>query len=189
MTDHLALTDPQTTFTTPGMVKPTKGATELMSRSITRRSLGLNMIVGLGGLHSTRGLTDRLWTQSSPRQLLTPVVLEAYAVPPGLWGKWVYVNHGSAIDIINIRVELDINQDGTGSIYYANDDTEYQTQCEEVEFDQYTNVKWSTNGNQLLFTVISGNSSFTNTCDTSQNYKKTLAVHMHSLPTRCRGIR
>jgi hypothetical protein len=152
-----------------------RGTTELMSRNITRRSLGLNMILGLGGLHGARGVTDRLWSSPNPSQLFTPVVLESYAVPPALWGKWVYVNHANAISIINIRLELDINQDGTGSIYYASDNTEYQTNCEQVEFDQYTNVKWSTNGKQLLFTVISGNSSFDNTCDQSQNYNRSIS--------------
>jgi len=151
-----------------------KSTTELMSRSITRRSLGLNMILGLGGLHSTRGLTDRLRTSPSPRRFFTPVVLQPNAVPPKLWGKWVYHNQGNAIDTIIERLELDFNRDGTGFIYYSNNDTEYQTRYEAVEFDQYTTGNWITNGQQLIFTG-SGNSSYDNTCNPALNYNRNIS--------------
>jgi hypothetical protein len=134
------------------MDRATKGTTELMSRSITRRSLGLNMIVGLGGLQSARGLTDRLLTHPSPRQLLTPVVLEPTVPPPEIWGTWVYRNQASAIEMIVEQLELVIRPDTSGTMRYSRDVTEYQTRCEAVELDQYTQGNWSVNGQQLIFT-------------------------------------
>ena len=54
-------------ITTGGIDQATKGSTALIRRSISRRSFGLNMIVSLGGLHSARGLNDRLWAAPSLR--------------------------------------------------------------------------------------------------------------------------
>ena len=73
----------------------------------TRRAVGLNMIVGLGGLHASRGLIDRLLGSPETRLLATPVADST--LPPGLVGTWVYHNQGEAIAIIVEQLQFVFN--------------------------------------------------------------------------------
>jgi hypothetical protein len=155
-------------ITTGGMGLTAAASTKFVPRSVTRRSFGLNMMLGLGGLHGAGGLTDRLSTSPSPRQFVTPVVLQP-TVPEELWGTWVYHNQASAIQMIVERLELVIRPDSTGTVTYSRDATEYQTRCEMVELDQYTVGNWHINGQQLIYTG-SGNSTFHNTCNPATDY-------------------
>jgi hypothetical protein len=161
-------------ITTGGVDHARKGSVALTRRSITRRSLGLNMIVGFGGLHGARGLADRLWTAPSLRKFATPVVLQQPLIlPKEWWGLWRYQNQASAGEMIVEQLDVNITQDSTGYVAYARDTTEYQTRCETVELDKYTTLTWSTDGQRLIWTG-SGTSQFENTCNPATNFNRNI---------------
>ena len=128
----------------------------------TRRAVGLNMIVGLGGLHASRGLTGRLLGSPETRPLATPVADST--LPPGLVGTWVYHNQGEAIAIIVEQLQFVFNSDGSGSITFQRVTTQFQTGCAENFIASWPDGMWDfVNGNRLNWTGA-GSSIDTNSC-------------------------
>jgi hypothetical protein len=134
------------------------------------------MILGLGGLHGARGLTDRLWTPPGPKQFVTPVVLQP-TVRPELWGTWQYNNSANAIVRIVEQMTLDIRIDATGSVRYGRLETEYQTGCESGVSAEWPQGNWSTNGQQLIFNGP-GTEDDRFTCNPAQNTTHPLNSHL-----------
>ena len=132
------------------------------SQSITRRTLGLNTILGLGGFQGLGRLTGL-----GPRHFATPVVLQP-TVPEDLWGTWLYKNQASAIEMIVEQLQLDIRLDATGSVTYAREVTEFQDGCVSAVLAQWPEGNWRLNGQQLIFTGA-GTEEDRYTCNPAQN--------------------
>jgi hypothetical protein len=170
MTDHLALTIPQTTSTTAGMAKPTKGATKLIRRSITRRSFGLNMIVGLGGLHSARGLTGSGWLSPRSGQLAKPVVLYNSVLEsfPGTW-KWAD-NGGDGSTLINRQLQFIIKEDTNGDMTFGLVQSQIGGCTQQDIWDATGEWIWQESSDELDFNC-SGFHYQSFSCSPSQNNK------------------
>jgi hypothetical protein len=119
----------------------TDAASKNALKELTRRAVGLNMIMGLGGLHGARGLTDRFWGSPEARPLATPVA--STTLPPGLVGTWVYHNQAQAIETIVEQLQFVIGSDGSGSIIFQRRTTEFQTGCMQNFIASWPNGNWT----------------------------------------------
>jgi hypothetical protein len=145
-------------------------------KELTRRVVGLNMIMGLGGLHASRGLGDRLLGAPEPHRFATPV--QASGVPSGLAGTWRYVANQEAIVLITQQLDLTINIDAngnaTGSIMFGDVEADFQTpNCTRTIFANWPSGVWTFANNQLNWSGA-GTATVTFACTPSQNSSMTL---------------
>jgi hypothetical protein len=143
----------------------TNGSTALMRRSITRRSLGLNMIVGLGGLHGARSLTGSGWLSPKPGRRATPVVLYK-SVPASFYGAWAWSdNNTSGLTQINRKLQFIINTDASAEMTYGLVQSQINGCTQQDIWDLTGNWAWDVANDELQFQGSGTHyRSFTLTC-------------------------
>jgi hypothetical protein len=126
----------------------TDAASRHALKELTRRAVGLNMILGLGGLHGSRDLGGRFWDLPEQRPLATPV--QASGLPSALFGEWVWPDQGTdGSTLYTQKVDLIINSDSSGTFIFT-------AQQSEIGGSGCTNTQvatimgtWSVNGQAL----------------------------------------
>jgi hypothetical protein len=155
----------------------TDGASKNALKELTRRAVGLNMIMGPGGLHGSRGLSGRFWDLPEQRPLATPV--QASGLPSGLAGTWEYVANQEAFVLISQKLDLTINIDAnghaTGSLMFGDTQANFQTpNCTQILFANWASGIWTFANNQLNWSGP-GIATVTFACTPSQNSTRTLS--------------
>lgn len=146
-----------------------------ISGSITRRSLGLNMILGLGGLHAARRLSGPGWSSAEPGLFATPVVL-LNSVPTSLEGTWQYKDRGTDGSIlINREVVLIVYPDATAELTYGLVQSQINGCVQQDIWDWIGNCTWYGDSTELQFNG-SGTRYESFTCSPSQNNKLPTSV-------------
>jgi hypothetical protein len=138
-------------------------------KELTRRVVGLNMIMGLGSVHAARGLGDRLLGAPEPRMAATPV--QASGLPSNFFGVWKFEDDGTDGSNLHIqRMVVTINSDTSGEVDFATQVSEIGGNgCTTTSTGIFPGGNWFVNGPALSLNVP--RSTFTNvfSCTPGQN--------------------
>jgi hypothetical protein len=156
-----------------GVAIPTDVASKNAVKRLTRRMVGLNIIMGLGGLHASRGPGGRLWSPPEPHVVATPV--QTSALPSALIGQWLWTNEGTDGSNLHIqRMVVTINSDTSGEVIFATQVSEIGGNgCTETDTGTFPGGNWFVNGQALTLTVPRSTFTSVFSCTPGQNRTST----------------